>query len=530
VANAFWLPAFTDPLSLAADAGILALAAVGALLLRRRFAARAAPVRRPAATALAAAFAASLLLVPGGAAGEGPAPAARRTGEGEAPDVLLVVIDTLRADAVSLSGNPAAAPTPALDALAAGGTVFTRCRAPSSWTKPSTASLLTGLWPAEHGALAFESVLPGEATTLAEILRAAGWRTAAFADNPFVSPEYGFAQGFDAFSGRHPSPLARGTLLLRAASQVRLRVAGGAAYSFGPGIDLGADRILGDAAAFLAADPRPGFAYAHVIEPHYPYTPPPPFDGGRPRIDPPHASGLLPFDAFPALPEADVAAMRANYLGEVRAADAALGRALDALRRAGRLDRTLVVVTSDHGEEFHEHGGWTHGQSLYEELVRVPLVVRPPAGRPGRGLRVDAPVSLVDILPTIASLAGVVSSAEGSGRSLAGCLEGRPLAPVPHFAEVEAGPVGARAVFLGGGCVIESRKPGRSRVQSFDLDRDPGQGSDLAAGGLPPAAGPLAQLLRSGFERMAAGALARRERTFDEETRRALEALGYAGK
>jgi arylsulfatase A-like enzyme len=529
-ANYYLLPAFADPLSLGGDALLLALAAAAALALRRRFLARGAPGPRRAAVAAGAALAASFLLVLGGGRDDGPAPAVRRTAKGAGPDVLLVVVDTLRADAPSFSGAPGAAPTPAMDALAKEGTVFTRCRAPSSWTKPSTASLLTGLYPSEHGALGFESVLPGEATTLAEVLRAAGWRTAAFADNPFVSPEFGFAQGFDAFTGRHPSPLARGTLLLRALAQVRLRVAGGAAYSFGPGVDLGADRVLGDAVRFLAADARPGFAYCHLIEPHFPYTPPPPFDGGRRRVDPPHSSGILPFDSFPEIPAADAAIMKANYLGEAQAADAALGRALDALRASGRLDRTLVILTSDHGEEFHEHGGWTHGQSLYEELVRVPLVVRAPAGGPGAGRRVDEPVSLVDLFPTIVDLAGVASSARCSGRSLAPLLQGERISLGPQFAEIRAGPVGARAVYFGPNTLIKSWKSGREVFESFFLKDDPGQRANQFGRDSAPMDGLLGALMDAAFRSMDTDGLRRENRAFDEPTRKALEAIGYTGK
>ncbi|MCK6482363.1 MAG: sulfatase, partial [Planctomycetes bacterium] len=526
------LPTFLDPLSLLGDGVLLAAALAGGMLLRRRFAAAGPPGPRAAAGAAGGALLASLLLSLAGGRGDGPPPEARRIGEGEPPDVLLVVVDTLRADAVGFSGAAGAPPTPALDALAAESAVFEAAAAPSSWTKPSTASLLTGTYPAEHGALDFESVVPGEATTLAEVLGAAGWRTAAFADNPFVSPEYGFAQGFGEFTGRHPSPLARGTLLLKALSQVRLRVAGGAAYSFGPGVDLGADPLLGKAVSFLAAGGgRPSFAYVHLIEPHYPYTPPPPFDGGRPRVDPPHSSGILPFDSFPALPAAEAAAMRANYGGEASAADAALGRALGALRRSGRLDRTLVIVTSDHGEEFHEHGGWTHGQSLFRELVHVPLLLRAPRGGPGAGRRIATPVSLVDVAPTVAALAGVATSARFSGRSLLPLLEGESPPPVPVFAEIAAGPVGSRAVVLGPEVFIEAWKGGSRWEGLYDLRSDPGQARNLAeGGGGGGAAARMRELLRRGFAAMEEGALRRSTRPFDEETRRALEAIGYTGR
>jgi len=527
-ANHYLLPAFMDPVSLTGDAAVLLAAAAAGWALDRRFRAKGAPSDLAAGRAGAAALVLSLPLALGGGRDPGPAPAAARTGEGRGPDILLVVVDTLRADAAGFSRAEGAAATPVLDALAAEGTVFETCRAPSSWTKPSTASLLTGLHPTEHGALGFESVLPGEASTLAEILRAAGWRTAAFSDNPFVSAEYGFAQGFDSFRGRSPSTLARGTLLLHAAGQVRLRLAGGAAYSFGPGVDLGADRVLGGALEFLLApDPRPAFAYVHLIEPHYPYAPPPPFDGGRRRVDPPHSSGILPFDSFPALPPEDVEVMRANYRGEASAADAALGRALGALRRERRLAGMLVAVTSDHGEEFHEHGGWTHGQSLYEELVRVPLVVRAPDGGPGRGRRTAVPASLVDLAPTLLDLAGVATGARFSGRSLRPPMEGGTLAPAPHFAELEAGPVGARAVFLGSDCLIRAWKGGSEAVSFHDLARDPGQRANPAGG---EEAARLRALLDAAFKSMEEGALPRESRAFDEETRRALEAIGYTGR
>jgi len=452
-------------------------------------------------------------------------------------------VDTLRADAVGYSGAPGAAATPVLDALARESAVFTRCRAPCSWTKPSTASLLTGLYPSQHGAVDFESLLPGEAVTLAEVLRAAGWRTAAFSDNPFVSPEFGFGQGFESFSGRHPSPLARGTLLLQAFAQVRLRIAGGAAFSFGPGVDLGADRILGDGVDFLLrqGDARPAFAYCHLIEPHYPYTPPPPFDGGRPRVDPPHSSGILPFDSFPDVPAAEAATMRANYLGEVSAADAAIGRAVERLRKAGTLDRTLLVVTSDHGEEFHEHGGWTHGQSLYEELVRVPLLLRGPgvpAGRTCNGL-----ASLVDVAPTILELARVVSDgsmAPSRHWTLRGPLGGEETDFTSSFvlAELESGPVGARAIFMpvpGSGPVggpdhdlacMESWKGGERRTEAFDLDGDAGVGRER-----PVADSDTSRVLRDfmerEFARLRREALRRVVRPVDPDTRRALEGLGY---
>ncbi|MHC4820826.1 MAG: sulfatase-like hydrolase/transferase, partial [Planctomycetota bacterium] len=360
--------------------------------------------------------------------------------------------------------------------------------------------------------LGFESMLPPEAVTLAEVLKAAGYRTAAWSDNPFISKEFGFGQGFERFTGRAPNPLMRGTLLLRAVGQVRLRIAGGAAYSFGPGIDLGADRLMTESVDWLLESEEPSFAYVHLIEPHFPYTPPPPFDGGRRRVDPPHSSGLLPFDSFPALPEADLEIMKANYRGEVEAADAAIGAAVQRLRGAGRLDGTVLLVTSDHGEEFYEHGGWTHGQSLYEELVRVPVLLRFPGqkGEGTKGLRGDLekytlsqsylPGGILDFLGLRVPQFGV------PGRE-----------PFPSFAEIEAGPVSARAVFHHGGGLIVSRKMDDENVDVF------GEGMDTKV------QEQMRRLLEKGFAEMEKRALQRRTGRMDDDTRRALEAIGYTG-
>jgi choline-sulfatase len=540
-ANRWLLPAFLDPVSLGADAALLVAGVAGAHLLRRRWIRTGTPAARLAAAVAGAALAVALALAPLGGREDGPTPVARLERPGLPPDIVLVCIDTWRWDAVGWSGEPDPSPTPALDALAATGTIFHGCRAPSSWTKPSTASLLTGLYPTQHGALDFESVLPAAAESLPEILRAAGYRTAAFADNPFLSPEYGFAQGFDAFTGRAVSPLLRGTLLGRAALQALAEAPGHADHSFGPGKDIGAERLVDGALEFLRAAPaaKPSFAYLHLIEPHFPYTPPPPHDGGRPRVDPPPASGILPFDTFEDLPPDRRETLLRNYLGEVRAADDALGRLFAALRDAGRLARTLVVVTSDHGEEFHDHGGWTHGQSLHDELVRVPLLVVPPAGGPGAGRRVDAVVSLVDVAPTILDLAGVATPSRGGTRSLVPWMTGEASGDRPCAAELEAGPVGSRALFAAGKVLLEAWKGGDRRRMLYDTVRDPRQRRDLLAirGPTGPTMGDgpageaeaLARAADQLFGALRKEGLARERRAMDPDSRRALEGIGYLG-
>ncbi len=532
-ANYWFLPSFLDPVSLAADGGLLIVAALLWQGLAGRFRAAGVPRRKPVALVAAGCVLASLGLAILDDRGDGPPPVVVRPGEGRRPPVLLVVVDTLRADAVGFSAAPGAAATPRLDALAAESSVFLACRAPSSWTKPSTASLLTGLYPPEHGALEPDAALPRGAATLAEVFRAAGWRTAAFSDNPWISPVFGYGQGFDRFHSRSPSALMRGTLLLRAVLQVRAVFAGAEAFAIGPGHDAGARDLLGRAVAFLedATDPRPAFAYVHLIEPHAPYTPRPPHGKGHCRVDPPPTSGLLPFDRAPALPAADVLAMRANYLGEVSSVDEDLGAALDRLRVAGRLDSMVLCVTSDHGEEFHEHGGWTHGQSLYEELVRVPLLIRAPRGTAAaEPRRIEAGCSLVDVAPTLLELAGVATDAPCSGRSQVLVMEGATPAPRYTTGEVRAGPVRARSIHAADRVLVLSEKGGETAVEYFDLAADPTQHRGIGdAHGREGGRDALLALLLAEFRRMERDGLAGARTSMDPETEASLRALGYLG-
>jgi arylsulfatase A-like enzyme/Flp pilus assembly protein TadD len=314
--------------------------------------------------------AASLALVAGGAH------ACRGTPRGEAGlDVLLITVDTLRADALGAYGNPRAS-TPWVDRLAAEGVRFNRAYAHNVVTLPSHSNILSGRYPFEHGVRDNAGFrFPGTVDTLATRLKALGYRTGAFVSAFPLSSRFGLARGFDVYDDR---------------------------FLTGAGRDHSDEERRGPATVeaarrWLAAGAGPAFLWVHLYDPHYPYEPPDPFAS-----------------RFPDDP----------YAGEVAATDAALQPLLKPLLEAGKSGRTVVVLTADHGESRGEHGEKTHGIFAYEGPLRVPLVVYcPRLLSPGR---VDSPVRHVDVLPTI--LAAVAAPrAEG--------LPGRSLLDVPAATE-----------------------------------------------------------------------------------------------
>jgi arylsulfatase A-like enzyme len=369
----------------------------------------------------------ALLVLAAGAAGAGygfgggrrtEAPATQTSDAGDRPSFLVVVVDTLRADHLGCYGYVRPT-TPALDRLASEGALFERAFSQSSWTKPATASLFTGRFPLQHQALYERSRLPEAETTIPEYLRPRAYRTAVLSANPWVTPEYGFDQGVDDFVSVYDERFTRVTLfmtVLKRISQLvdgKLRLYNKVKYLVLGELSTTARdvRLVDAAVAWLGAHgARPFFLYLHMMSPHHPYDPPKPFDRFVP--DPGHA----PVKNYPRksyeffahgdpLPEPELADMLARYDGDILHADTEIARLLEALDRQGLAQTTIVLVTADHGEEFYDHGNWGHGQSLYNELIRVPLIVRAP-GRIPPGTRTARPVMHVDVVPTLLSLAG----------------------------------------------------------------------------------------------------------------------------
>jgi arylsulfatase A-like enzyme len=274
----------------------------------------------------------------------------------------------------------------------------------------------------------------------------------------------------------------------------------------------------------------PWFAYLHVMEPHLPYDPPPPFRGtfadpayAGPDLDrPPPYLGFLPFERGDPLPEPERRHLVDRYDEEILCWDAAYGTLLAGLAERGLDDETIVVTLSDHGEEFYEHGGWTHGHSLHDELLRVPLFIRAP-GLAGR--RVDWPVRTTDLFPTILGLAGVMPrSFPPFGRDLHAALVADREPPIPVVAEVRIGGAGGRSIVDGGWKYIVATHGNDSVELLFDLARDPGEQNSLP--------GPFGEL-RARLDAVGrlAGAMALRaaSREITDEERKRLEALNYFG-
>jgi arylsulfatase A-like enzyme len=341
--------------------------------------------------------------------------------EHRAPNVLVVVIDTLRADRLGAYGNTRGL-TPFLDALATRGTLFEHAYAVSSWTIPSVASFFTSRYPTQHHVVTFFSRIADPEVTMAERLHEGGWIGGCFSANPNLRKDWGHGQGFDELWSDQT-----------------------------PDVDVHGDTIRAQGLAWLdrtwtRGSRTPGFLYFQYMEPHAPYDPPEPFRS-RFAID----EAGQPFDAQTAVRDAIKRALPSAvhdgepvnvadavrtilargtpltkqqilpferlYDGEVATADDQVRQLFEELERRGFLENALVVVISDHGEEFVEHGGGSHGRTLYEESVHVPFIVVGPGVAAGR--RVAENVSLIDLAPTLVDLLGLPPEPRFEGRSLA---------------------------------------------------------------------------------------------------------------
>jgi len=308
------------------------------------------------------------------------------------PNVLLILVDTLRKDHLHLYGYERRT-SDTIDALGAEGWVLENHIASASQTVPSTLSMMLSRHPSEHGFVHLENRqfqmnrprYPEAFLFLAEVFRDAGYATAAFVSNPFLQRENGFAQGFETFL--HSEERAE-TLTL-------------------PALEWLAGR---------ASEPaRPFFLYMHYFDVHWPYDPPPEYRDRFPI--PKDARPIYSNGPFPGAKPDDLAATISLYDGEIAFVDGQIAQILDALERLGMQDDTILVVTSDHGDEFLDHGGLGHGTTVYGELVRVPLVLVYP-GRLEPGRRIEYLTHHIDLAPTLAAFAGIETPPTFRGRSL----------------------------------------------------------------------------------------------------------------
>ncbi|MCK9461918.1 MAG: sulfatase [Proteobacteria bacterium] len=462
----------------------------------------------------------------GGASGAGvetgPKPAQKR------PNVLLVLSDAHRADHTGVYGGPKDL-TPRLDAFAAEAVVFDRAFAQAPWTRPSVATILTGRYPSSHTATLKGSVLPDEVTTVAEVLAAGGYETMAIQTNFNLTPFFNFDQGFTDYSYLTPAlPLGATDeqsklIFVELAKKIQAKLAGSSErpedyYVVG-------EAVTDEALARLDArdEARPFFLFVGYMDVHDPYFRHP-YDGHAIS----HRANPSPDPKDAAL----VAEMKALYAGEVRYWDAHFGRLVDGLKKRGLYDETLVVVVSDHGEEFADHGGFWHGTTLYDEQLEVIFVAKYPAssGLPG-GVRSDAWMRLLDVAPLIVDAAGLKIPAEMQGAPSPGNDARRPIfAETDHQGSVATS---IRWVEDGRELKIVRANAGNPRglepVALYEVGTDPGETANLAGAPSPG--------LETGLEALDAMAIRAREGAARAETgeltaeqKRVLEQLGYMKK
>jgi len=410
--------------------------------------------------------------------------------------VLLITLDTTRRDVMGFLGRDPS-PTPNLDALAASSIVFTDAVTTAPLTLPAHASLLTGLYPVRHGVHDNGLYrLSGEARTLAEILQEQGYATRAAVAAFVLDPLFGLDQGFDRY--RAPPRGASGARTLRITERRAKEM-----------VDLAlADlvEIAGPApSSGTSGEPRPFFYWLHLFDPHAPYDPPAP---------PPRPPSADPADVLRALYEAEIAAM-----------DGELGRLFDELKRRGLFDRLLVVVAADHGESLGDGRETSHGHFLFDPTVRVPLLLRDPRLAPAR---VDAPASLVDVVPTLLARLGVDARGERfDGLDLSPWLVEPKLAPPDRVLALESWYVWLHygwAPFEG--ATLGALKFVRSQHEElFDRAVDPREAHDLFTADDERAIG-IARRLDA--LRDASAAIAGERTGLSQADRAALQALGYA--
>jgi arylsulfatase A-like enzyme len=426
--------------------------------------------------------------------------------------IVFVIIDTLRSDHVGVYGEPRGL-TPNIDAIANKGVVFENAIASSSWTRSSVASMITSRYPTKIGVLGRSDAIADSLDTLAEVLQVNGFRTQAVVSNSNAGKPFGFAQGFDRFVlpestvgypeevGVHPAELVTRKAL-----------------------ELVDDLPLGESV----------FLYVHYQDPHDPYLPHPEFldereppgrfDGSRRQLD---AMDKIPRSE---LSDQDVARIRYLYAGEVAYCDHWIGKLFEGLEERGLMDHSLVVITSDHGEGLWDHGMRAHGQDLYEEMVRVPLILRY-ADRKMGGRRISTPVSHLDLAPTILAAMGIPPPASYDGIDLASVLTDASQHGRSVYSELEIDGLDLEAIRSGQSKFIRSRKSADEGeiLELYDLAEDPGELRNIATSVNPATEGFVTKLsnwlarqqanrVRSPYVNLSA---------LDSDAYRNLQVLGY---
>jgi len=425
--------------------------------------------------------------------------------------IILISVDSLRADHVGCYGYGKDT-TPNIDALASGGVRFDDAIAPCSWTVPSHASLFTSLYPPAHGVVDVTRALPRKCITLAEVLREEGYVTAAFVSSKnMMAAQYGFDQGFDLYDD-YSVPLI-------------LELDG-----LGPHDGTTSAEVNEIVGKWVDSHRREKFfLFVHYWDVHYTYGP----SQRHSRMfvdesyDGPYRHSIQATAIREGMRDQDLEQANALYDGEIRCVDEHIGLLMERLQHLGMWEDTVLIVLSDHGDEFLDHGGSAHGHTLYDELLEVPLVFAGP-GIP-KGRTVPSQVSLVDVYPTVLHLAGTECAWPIQGRSFVDWMSSSVGVPRIAYAETQLdGPV-LRCVRTKNAKHIVAQD---GAFESYDLESDPGEQTNLAHLSTERSGHLREQLLQftahSRQIRRAVGATEEEQtRSIDPETLERLKALGY---
>ncbi len=401
--------------------------------------------------------------------------------ESPRPNIVIVTIDTLRADHLGVYGYKLDT-DPQLRRLAGEGVVFEDAMTVAPLTLPSHLSLLTGTYPLAHGV--HDNDQPwGGGDTLAELLRGKGYQTAAFVSTFVLSSRFGLSSGFQVYDDHFSEATGGDAVTIERP---------------------GAETVTRALRWLSRVDPEePFFLWVHLFEPHRPYQPPAPFDGR----------------------------FRSPYDGEIATADAALGKLLEELRGAESWKDTVVVVASDHGEGLGDHEESTHGFFVYQSTLRVPLIFKLPAGRLA-GNRIQRPVSLIDVAPTLAAMAGASPSRAMQGRRLGELLGAKPapeessrgLYAESYTFQLHFDWAGLRVYRRGDMKLIDSAIP-----ELYNLADDPGERSDLFSQRRSLGTALQSQLDALARQYSAPQTAPARDSRPDPDTVDKLRSLGYSG-
>jgi arylsulfatase len=445
--------------------GALAAVALGVVIVRLCFRLGGAPTM---GGALAALLAAAALI--GVTTDHSAPPALTRRAQPAAagkPNVILIVADTLRADAAEWSRQQGG--RSGLAQLAKDGAVFDRTYAQASWTRPSVATILTSQYPSVHGTVRKLDFLSDSALTLAEVFKDQGYWTSAFTTNINVAPIFNFQQGFDEFHYLEPSfyfgatdsatKLAVYKGLRAAREKLSSKIWVQNFYQDAAVVDANVDAWLD------STPPEPFFLFVHYWDPHDPYFELPYNGRGVARVSTPE----------PAAERADE--LHTLYKGGVRYLDGYIQELVERLQRSGVYERSIIAITADHGEEFHEHGGWWHGTSLYEDQLHVPLIIKR-AQEPAPGRQRTDVARTLDIAPTLAAAAGVPLPDTFQGIDL---FDGSVDEPILAEEDLEGNRL--TSIHAGDWKLITANRDnprGLAPVELFNLGDDPRERSNLA--------------------------------------------------